>query len=87
MSTPHNAVKYTPDRGMIQVAAQLRDDAKSVEVSVTDTGIGIPEADRLRVEAAISHATPGRSTSADWPAARRARPEGPPGTLSFNSSP
>ena len=46
--TAYNAVEYTPDRDMIQVAARLRDDAKAVEVSVTNTGIGIPEADRSR---------------------------------------
>jgi signal transduction histidine kinase len=43
VSTPHNAVKYTPERGMIQVPHSSAT-AKSVEVSVTDTGIGIPEA-------------------------------------------
>ena len=51
-----NAVKYTPERGTITVAAHpASDDAEqpalvtAVELSVTDTGIGIPEQDRPRV--------------------------------------
>jgi two-component system phosphate regulon sensor histidine kinase PhoR len=51
-----NAVKYTPERGTITVAAHpVSDDAEqpalvtAVELSVTDTGIGIPEQDRPRV--------------------------------------
>jgi two-component system phosphate regulon sensor histidine kinase PhoR len=51
-----NAVKYTPDKGTITVAAHpVSDDAEqpemvtAVELSVTDTGMGIPEMDRPRV--------------------------------------
>jgi signal transduction histidine kinase len=52
-----NAVKYTPDRGQIHISARttagLAPEAisgrPSVEVSVADTGIGIPDADRPRV--------------------------------------
>jgi two-component system, OmpR family, phosphate regulon sensor histidine kinase PhoR len=51
-----NAVKYTPEKGTITVAAHpVWDDAEqttiamAVELSVTDTGIGIPEGDRPRV--------------------------------------
>ncbi len=51
-----NAVKYTPEGGKITVAAHLvPEDLSSgsaprmVEISVTDTGIGIPEEDRPRV--------------------------------------
>ncbi|MBM4122955.1 MAG: HAMP domain-containing protein, partial [Nitrospira sp.] len=43
-----NAVKYTPERGTIQIAARAVDEAW-LELSVTDTGIGIPNADRPRV--------------------------------------
>jgi two-component system phosphate regulon sensor histidine kinase PhoR len=51
-----NAVKYTPGKGTITVAAHPVLDgaeqpamATAVELSVTDTGIGIPESDRPRV--------------------------------------
>ncbi|MFI5247511.1 MAG: ATP-binding protein [Nitrospirales bacterium] len=51
-----NAVKYTPGKGTITVAAHpVSDDAgrpaivTAVELSVTDTGLGIPEGDRPRV--------------------------------------
>ena len=51
-----NAVKYTPEKGTITVAAHpVSDDAEqpaiatAVELSVTDTGMGIPEIDRPRV--------------------------------------
>jgi two-component system phosphate regulon sensor histidine kinase PhoR len=49
-----NAVKYTPDGGTITVRLQALEPASgaevgSVEISVADTGIGIPERDRPRV--------------------------------------
>lgn len=51
-----NAVKYTPEQGEITVAARRRDlrtilqpAREVIEISVSDTGIGIPEADRPRV--------------------------------------
>jgi two-component system phosphate regulon sensor histidine kinase PhoR len=51
-----NAVKYTPENGTITVAVHpVSDDAEqpatvtAVELSVTDTGIGIPEIERPRV--------------------------------------
>jgi two-component system phosphate regulon sensor histidine kinase PhoR len=49
-----NAVKYTPERGTIQIAgrhvpARLSESRDQVELSVSDNGFGIPEADRPRV--------------------------------------
>ncbi len=48
-----NAIKYTPEGGSISIAggiaAQAADGPAQVELSVTDTGIGIPIADRPRV--------------------------------------
>ena len=51
-----NAIKYTPGKGTITVTAHpVSDDAErpaittAVELSVTDTGLGIPERDRPRV--------------------------------------
>ncbi|MBN2547785.1 MAG: cyclic nucleotide-binding domain-containing protein [Anaerolineales bacterium] len=42
-----NALKYTPDNGSITLAAQVQDD--EIQVSVTDTGPGIPPEDRQRI--------------------------------------
>jgi two-component system phosphate regulon sensor histidine kinase PhoR len=51
-----NAVKYTPERGAITIAAHSIPQSQTagpgigaIEFSVTDTGIGIPEQDRPRV--------------------------------------
>lgn len=46
-----NAVKYTPANGAIHIAGQVTDSAgrEEVELTVTDTGLGIPDADRPRV--------------------------------------
>jgi two-component system phosphate regulon sensor histidine kinase PhoR len=51
-----NAVKYTPERGAITIAAHSLPQSQTtgsgigaIELSVTDTGIGIPEPDRPRV--------------------------------------
>lgn len=43
-----NAVKYTPEGGAIQLRLRRCSDGRA-EISVTDTGPGIPERDRLRV--------------------------------------
>lgn len=43
-----NAVKYTPEGGAIQLRLRECSDGRA-EISVTDTGPGIPEEDRVRV--------------------------------------
>ncbi len=43
-----NAVKYTPPGGAVRVRARRRSSGE-VEFSVTDTGPGVPEADRARI--------------------------------------
>ncbi|GIF16245.1 GAF domain-containing protein [Actinoplanes teichomyceticus] len=59
-----NAVKYCIDGGRVEVALQTRDGV--AQLSVTDTGIGIPAADRdhvfrrlYRSPNAVQHAIPG----------------------------
>jgi NADPH-dependent 2,4-dienoyl-CoA reductase/sulfur reductase-like enzyme/rhodanese-related sulfurtransferase len=44
-----NAVKYTPEHGRIRLTVSCDDPARAVRVSVADSGIGVPEADRARV--------------------------------------
>jgi two-component system phosphate regulon sensor histidine kinase PhoR len=43
-----NAVKYTPEGGTIEISGR-RTENRHVEISVADTGVGIPPADRPRV--------------------------------------
>jgi two-component system phosphate regulon sensor histidine kinase PhoR len=43
----HNAIKFTPAGGIIDIGVTLKDDW--VQVSVTDTGPGIPEEEQARV--------------------------------------
>ena len=43
-----NAVKYTPEGGAVMLRARRRSSGE-VEVSVTDTGPGVPDEDRARV--------------------------------------
>ncbi len=52
-----NAVKYSPEGGTVRVGARRRDD--TVEVSVDDEGIGIPEAEQSRIFAKFYRAESG----------------------------
>ena len=47
MNIVSNAIKYTPDGGVIQISAGRTDDR--VWMVVDDNGIGIPEEDRSRI--------------------------------------
>ena len=49
-----NAIKFT-EAGQVQVAAEARGDA--VAIHVTDTGVGIPEADSTRSSRSSSRST------------------------------
>ncbi len=43
-----NAVKFTPERGRIEISASMLDE-KMLHIAVTDTGCGIPEPDQLSI--------------------------------------
>ncbi len=45
----HNAVKFSPNGGEIVVGARTGEDGAEVEVWVRDPGIGVPEAERVRI--------------------------------------
>jgi two-component system sensor histidine kinase VicK len=47
MDLVENAVKYSPGGGTVRVEARRRDD--TVEVSVDDEGIGIPQSEQSRI--------------------------------------
>ncbi len=40
-----NATKYTPQGGSIELSLEYREDARTLEISVSDTGTGIPKQD------------------------------------------
>ncbi|CAH8720745.1 cell wall metabolism sensor histidine kinase WalK [Paenibacillus thiaminolyticus] len=44
-----NALKYTPDGGEVTLSALFREDKPSVEVNVSDNGMGIPQKDLERI--------------------------------------
>jgi two-component system sensor histidine kinase BarA len=44
-----NAVKFTPQRGKIEIRASLLPDENTVRIAVADTGCGIAEADREKI--------------------------------------
>jgi two-component system phosphate regulon sensor histidine kinase PhoR len=45
----HNAIKFTPGGGSIEIQARLDKSRSAVVISVTDTGVGIPTADLPRI--------------------------------------
>jgi signal transduction histidine kinase len=57
MDLVENAVKYSPGGGTVRVSARRRDD--TVEVSVDDEGIGIPQAEQSRIFAKFYRAESG----------------------------
>src|SRR5438477_4022126 len=44
-----NAIKFTPDGGLVTLAARVESDGRHVRVTVTDTGIGIAPQDQARL--------------------------------------
>jgi signal transduction histidine kinase len=44
-----NAIKFTPERGKIEIRTSLLPDENTVRIAVTDTGCGIAEADREKI--------------------------------------
>jgi PAS domain S-box-containing protein len=55
-----NAVKYSPGGGTVTVSARLGDD--SVEVAVSDEGVGIPQSERERIFSKFYKAGGGQGT-------------------------
>lgn len=58
-----NAVKYTPEGGAVSLEA--RDDGWFIRISVTDTGIGVPEADITRIFEEFYRADNARASERD----------------------
>jgi two-component system sensor histidine kinase SenX3 len=54
-----NAIAYSPPRTRVAIAA--RTDGALVEISVTDQGIGIPDAEQLRIFERFYRVDPARS--------------------------
>ncbi|MBN2181948.1 MAG: HAMP domain-containing protein [Sedimentisphaerales bacterium] len=44
-----NAVKFTPERGRIEIRAALKTDEKTLRIEVSDTGCGIAEQDKEKI--------------------------------------
>lgn len=59
----HNAVSYTPEGGQIELALSYRNGRKtSFEITVTDTGVGIPNEDKRHIFDRFYRAEKSRST-------------------------
>lgn len=49
MNFVQNAITYTPERGMICLSTSYEQEAHSIVIEITDTGIGIPAAEIPRI--------------------------------------
>ena len=59
----HNAVSYTPEGGQIELALSYRNGRKtSFEITVTDTGVGVPDEDKRHIFDRFYRAEKSRST-------------------------
>jgi NADPH-dependent 2,4-dienoyl-CoA reductase/sulfur reductase-like enzyme/rhodanese-related sulfurtransferase/two-component sensor histidine kinase len=58
-----NALKYTPEHGRIEIAIQLDPDRDLAVVTVADSGVGVPEADRNRIFDPFYRSTTARSSA------------------------
>ena len=59
----HNAISYTPEGGQIALGLVCRRERKTIyEITVTDTGIGIPDADKRHIFDRFYRAEKSRST-------------------------
>ena len=59
----HNAVSYTPENGHVTLALTCRRDRKNLfEITVSDTGVGIPDSDKKRIFSRFYRAEKSRST-------------------------
>lgn len=59
----HNAVSYTPENGHIALSLHCRQERKNLfEITVSDTGVGIPDSDKKRIFHRFYRAEKARST-------------------------
>ena len=59
----HNAVSYTPENGCVSLSLTCRQDRKNLfEITVSDTGVGIPDSDKKRIFSRFYRAEKSRST-------------------------
>lgn len=60
-----NAVKYTPVHGKIIMSSTLQQDKKTIQVSVADTGFGIPKKEQEKIFTKLFRATNARQHEPD----------------------
>ncbi len=59
----HNAVSYTPENGFVSLSLTCRQDRKNLfEITVSATGVGIPDSDKKRIFSRFYRAEKSRST-------------------------